>query len=101
MDNNQKKPHQSSLFSRLVMVTGIGLFSGATISPAIAMVDRAIIENISGKNSQWRSLGNSCKELAANPFRFLRTKKEIHWVYFVYGNTYTAANVTDTLCRQY
>ena len=94
---NQPK-YKNSLFTRLCMSTGIGLFSGATISPAIAMVDRAIIENISGKNSQWKSLGNSVSELAANPFRFLRTKKEIHWVYFVYGNTYTAANVTETMC---
>ena len=33
---------------RLGFATAIGVFSGASISPAIAIVDRAIIENLSG-----------------------------------------------------
>ena len=29
------------------------------------------------------------------------SKKEVRWVWFVYGNTYLAANSTDIVCRQY
>ena len=83
------------------MVTALGTFSGATISPAIAMVDRAIIENISGKNTQWASLYNSISDFFKNPFMYLKTKKEVRWVFFVYGSTYSAANVTDVTCRKY
>jgi len=31
------------------LVSSIGLFAGATITPFIAIVDRAIVENISGR----------------------------------------------------
>lgn len=39
---------KSKMPMRLGAVTAIGTFSGALISPAIAIVDRAIIENLSG-----------------------------------------------------
>jgi hypothetical protein len=63
------------------------------------MVDRAIIENISGKNSQWASLGRSLRHFSRGPMTFLMSKKEVRWVWFVYGNTYLAANSTDIVCR--
>ena len=37
----------------------------------------------------------------SNPFRFLQARKEIRWVFFVYGNTYTTANVTEIMCKEH
>jgi hypothetical protein len=42
---------QTNALSKIGIASTIGLVSGATVSPFIAMVDRAIIENISGKNT--------------------------------------------------
>ena len=43
-----EKKTKMSMSKRLGVGTVIGVFSGAMISPAIAIVDRAIIENLSG-----------------------------------------------------
>ena len=32
---------------------------------------------------------------------FVMNKKEVRWVWFVYGNTYLAANSTDIMCKHY
>jgi len=80
-------------------VSSIGLFAGATITPFIAIVDRAIVENISGRCNQWVSIGRSLTKLTSSPIQFIRGRKELSVVYFVYGSTYVTANVTDTVCR--
>tara|TARA_B110000285_G_scaffold179634_1_gene202354 strand:+ start:271 stop:672 length:402 start_codon:yes stop_codon:yes gene_type:complete len=40
-------------------------------------------------------------KLSSNPVQFVRGRKELSVVYFVYGGTYVTANVTDTVCRTY
>jgi hypothetical protein len=45
---DKKKKQKMHILGRLGVATALGVFSGATISPAIAIVDRAIIENLSG-----------------------------------------------------
>lgn len=72
-----------------------------TITPFIAIVDRAIVENISGRCNQWVSIGRSLTKLTSNPVQFVRGRKELSVVYFVYGSTYLTANTTETVCRKY
>ncbi len=98
MDNG-KQNHKTNIMTKVGVASCIGLTSGAAVSPFIAMVDRAIIENISGKNSQWASLGKSIRQFASGPLSFVARKKEVRWVWFVYGNTYLAANSTDIVCK--
>ena len=97
MEKKQNK--KANILTKLGIASCIGLTSGAAVSPFIAMVDRAIIENISGKNSQWASLGKSIKTFARGPLSFLMSKKEVRWVWFVYGNTYLSANSIDIYCK--
>jgi hypothetical protein len=47
----QDKKTKMPLYKKLGTATAIGVFSGAIISPAIAIVDRAIIENLSGAST--------------------------------------------------
>ena len=98
--NNKSSRQKIGIIPKLGIATSLGVFSGATISPAIAMVDRAIIENLSGVNTQSKSLKNSATELLRNPFRFVQTRKEIRWVFFVYGPTYTTANTVEIMCKE-
>ena len=77
------------------------MFAGMTITPFIAIVDRAIVENISGRCNQWVSIGRSLTKLTSNPVQFVKGRKELTVVYFVYGSTYLTANTTDTVCRKY
>lgn len=32
---------------------------------------------------------------------FVMNKKEVRWIWFVYGNTYLSANSTEVICRHY
>ena len=97
----QEKQGGPPILKKVGLAASFGLLAGASVSPFIGIVDRAIVENISGKNSLVRSLKRSTYNLAKNPFRFVSTKKEVRWVLFVTGNTYAAANVTDTVCQNY
>lgn len=60
-----------SILSRIGVSMSIGLGAGFTISPFIAMVDRAIIENISGKRCQWVSLSRSVRKLYGAPLAYI------------------------------
>ena len=51
MVDEAKREQIGSLFGRLGMATVLGCISGASISPAIATVDRAIVENLSGAST--------------------------------------------------
>lgn len=39
--------------------------------------------------------------MTTTPIKFLRTRKEILWVYLVIGNTYAAANTVGITCTHY
>lgn len=93
--------YHSNILQKVGLVSSIGLFAGASVTPFIAMVDRAIVENISGRCNLWVSLGRSLNKLTSNPVRFVRGRKELAPVWFVYGSTYLTANTTDTVCRMY
>ena len=67
------------------------------ISPVVAMFDRAITENASGRARLLPSLLNSARGFAAAPVAFFRSPT-FGWLWFVYACTYSAANLTDTAC---
>jgi hypothetical protein len=48
--------------------------AGILVAPIITMIDKAIIENASGRNTLGDSLKASLKELASKPHRFLGSK---------------------------
>jgi hypothetical protein len=48
--------------------------AGALVAPIITMIDKAIIENASGRNSLGDSLKQSARELLLRPHRFIGSK---------------------------
>jgi hypothetical protein len=72
--------------------------TSVVISPVVAMFDRAITENASGRAKLLPSLVNSFKGFAMAPGAFLRSPT-FSLLWLVYAATYSAANVTDTACR--
>ena len=71
--------------------------TSVVISPVVAMFDRAITENASGRARLLPSLINSARGFAAAPVAFFRSPT-FGWLWFVYACTYSAANLTDTAC---
>ncbi|KAH7134365.1 hypothetical protein EDB81DRAFT_96883 [Dactylonectria macrodidyma] len=67
----------------------------AMIAPLIAMIDRSVMENASGRRSLASSIGNSIKTLVTRPHHLLFSKPTA-LIFLVYGSTYLTANTVDT-----
>ncbi|GBB99367.1 hypothetical protein RclHR1_00350023 [Rhizophagus clarus] len=79
---------------------GIDLIAAAsaafTVSPFIAIVDRSIIENTSGRNKLGTALKNGFIGLLTKPHRLIRSPSFL-LVFGVYFSTYATANTIETI----
>ncbi|TKA80103.1 hypothetical protein B0A49_02448 [Cryomyces minteri] len=69
--------------------------AGVLVAPVITIIDRAIIENASGRNSLGTSMRKSMKTLLLRPHNFLFSKP-FGLIFTLYFGTYLAANTLDT-----
>ncbi|GAM88229.1 hypothetical protein ANO11243_062600 [Dothideomycetidae sp. 11243] len=90
-----KKYNTSNLGLRLGADASAALSAGALVAPLITMIDRAIIENASGRNALVPSLKKSALSLLTRPHRFL-TSKPFLLILMLYSGTYLTANTLDT-----
>lgn len=80
----------------LDFVAGIG--AAGAVSPIIATVDKAVVENAAGKLSLTASVRNSLKSIFTRPGKYFKAF-EFRWIWLVYGSTYIANNSVDSLCK--
>ncbi|KAK0943641.1 hypothetical protein LTR29_004813 [Friedmanniomyces endolithicus] len=83
------------LGSRMAVDAACAASAGGLVAPLITMIDKAIIENASGKRKMMDSLKASCSTLFIRPHRFL-TSKPFVLILMLYTGTYLAANTLDT-----
>ncbi|KAI9497999.1 hypothetical protein BDB00DRAFT_951076 [Zychaea mexicana] len=69
--------------------------SSAMVSPLIAVVDRAIIENANGKRPLGQGLVQGLRAIFTQPIQFAGSL-QFRLVYGLYFSTYITANVMDT-----
>lgn len=69
-----------------------------SISPVVASIDRAIVENTAGRSTMGASLWASVTTLATRPLQFFG-HRAFQWTWALYGTTYLAANAIDTSCE--
>ncbi|KAF2091667.1 hypothetical protein K490DRAFT_30930 [Saccharata proteae CBS 121410] len=69
--------------------------AGVLVAPVITMIDKAIIENTSGRSSLLSSLRLSFVTLLTRPHRFLFSKP-FALIFTLYTGTYLTANTLDT-----
>ncbi|KAK3645677.1 hypothetical protein LTR56_003722 [Elasticomyces elasticus] len=84
-----------NLGSRLAVDVACAVSAGGLVAPLITMIDKAIIENASGKRPMMPSLKASLSSLLFRPHRFL-TSKPFALILMLYSGTYLAANTLDT-----
>ncbi|GBG27259.1 Hypothetical Protein FCC1311_034812 [Hondaea fermentalgiana] len=85
------------VFARFACDATAGAIAGATVTPVVSAVDRALAESASGKGSLWPSFFAALREYAARPIAYLKGP-QFFYVWAVYGGTYCAANLVDTVC---
>lgn len=71
--------------------------AGAAVAPLVSAVDRALAENASGKATLGQSVKASFMAMAKQPLQFVRSP-QFAWIWLVYGSTYAAANICQTVC---
>lgn len=77
----------------------VALVSTGLVAPIIAIVDKAIFSNASGKEPLGASLKHSVAAVVGRPMAFLRGPS-FWWIWLVYGGTYTIANWTTVACER-
>ncbi|KAK5108003.1 hypothetical protein LTR62_008897 [Meristemomyces frigidus] len=85
-----------NLGSRLAVDAACAATAGGMVAPLISMIDKAIIENASGKRQMGESLKASFTALLFRPHRYL-TSKPFLLILMLYSGTYVTANALDTL----
>lgn len=80
---------------RLCADAAAAAMAGALVAPVITAIDKAIIENASGRQTLGRSLRDSFTMLLLRPHHFLLSKP-FALIFALYGGTYVTANTLDT-----
>ncbi|KAI1820207.1 hypothetical protein F4861DRAFT_78675 [Xylaria intraflava] len=70
--------------------------AGSVIAPFIAIIDRSIMENASGRNTLVASLKASLRTLLTRPHALVFSQP-VALIFMLYGGTYLAANTLDTV----
>lgn len=77
----------------------VAIASTLTVVPVIAIVDKAIFSNASGKEPLGSSIRNSLAEVIQRPGVFFRSPA-FRWIWAVYGGTYITANWISLYCER-
>jgi hypothetical protein len=89
----------SPLAMRLGVDWTAGILSAFTVAPFIAIVDKAIVSNASGKEKLVSCLINGFKTLFSKPIHFLRQPAFL-MIWGVYGGTYIVANSIESISER-
>lgn len=71
-----------------------GLVSGFLVSPFNTIVDKAVIENSSGRMPLWKGVKKGLKSFFNKPQAFMKSF-EFNCVFMVYASTYISSNLAD------
>lgn len=96
---SSKLQHQQRNTMNLGLRLGADLMSASCaasmVAPLIAIIDRSIMENASGRNTLTNSLKSSFRTLLLHPHTILFSKP-VALIFMLYGGTYLTANTLDT-----
>ncbi|CAK1364075.1 unnamed protein product [Cercospora beticola] len=94
-EKDVKDWNTKNLSQRLVVDAGCAAAAGALVAPIVSMVDKAIMENASGKRPLMQSIKASLSQLLLRPHAYIASKP-FALILMVYGGTYLSANFLDT-----
>jgi hypothetical protein len=92
-----KAPNPVPAWAAYPAEVGCAVLSAGLVAPMVGIIDQAIFSNASGLAPMGESIKTSVKTLFTNPGQFFRSPT-FRWIWFVYGGTYIAANLTETAC---
>lgn len=89
----------SSLHTRLSLEIFAATVSSLAVAPAIAIVDKAIVSNASGRQALLPCIFDGITDLVYKPKQFF-TRPAFLLIWGVYGGTYIVANCAEAICER-
>lgn len=94
------KSHQWVDSARVQKEVGCAFAASFLVSPLVSIIDKAIVQEISGIGSLMASMGGACKEMVMKPKAFL-TGLPFRLTFAVYFGTYAVANLSEAALDHY
>lgn len=94
-EKGKQEWNTKNLGSRLGVDFMCAAAAGGLVAPLITVIDKAIIENASGKRPMMESFKASLSKLLLQPHHFL-VSRPFRLILMLYGGTYLTANTLDT-----
>lgn len=85
------------MLGRIGLETFVAFVSAGVVTPIVATVDVAVVENAAGKNTLRQSILRSIKSIFGSPGVYLRSF-EFRWISGIYLSTYAANNLVEYFC---
>ncbi|KAK9687328.1 hypothetical protein K7432_014829 [Basidiobolus ranarum] len=76
------------------------LVSSIFVSPLVAIIDKSVVSNASGRQSLGEGLRAGLKDLFTAPHKFIK-QPTFMIMFAVYSGTYAVANWTETICNHH
>jgi hypothetical protein len=92
--------HEPPLSAAAAVDVGAAAAASIAVSPFILTIDKAIVEAAAGHTTLFRGAVSGVMGMLRQPQRALLANPAYWMVVGVYGVTYAAANLIDTLCRR-
>lgn len=94
-----KDQDNSPFYARIAVESIAACLAALSVSPAISIVDKAIVSNAAGTEALLPALWNGCKTLITKPFYFIKQPSFI-FILGVYSGTYIVGNSVDAICER-
>lgn len=83
----------------IVKEVGCALTSSFLVSPAIGIIDSAIMSSASGRQSLWSTVTSGFFSMLTTPAKFFSEPRFL-LIWMVYGSTYVTANLIELYCNR-
>ena len=100
MQASDSSADRAPLSAAAVVDVGAAMGASMAVSPFILAIDKAIVESASGRTSLLRGIVSGVASMLRRPHHALLANPAYWMMVGVYGATYTAANLIDTLSRR-
>ena len=100
LSDASSKTHHFVDKARVQKEIGCAFAASLLVSPLVAIIDKAIVQEISGISSLMKSMGGACKEMVFQPKAFL-SGLPFRLTFVVYLGTFAVANLSEAALDHY
>lgn len=98
-DETEPADDNQPFVARIFIESVAACISALSVSPAISIIDKAIVSNASGVETLGAGIYNGVKTMITRPIYFLKQPSFV-FIFGVYSGTYVVANSIEAICER-